>query len=78
MDRVLVSLDPTTLKRARAEARRRGVSFAELCRRALEAATSESEAAGDQPWMEFAGAVASGDANASRTVNDVVYGRHRP
>lgn len=31
-----------------------------------------------RPWMRHAGTLASGDRDASRTVNAVVYGRPRP
>ena len=76
MIRTQVSFDEETYRAAQEEAKRRGISFAELCRRAV--AHSLRERGGDKPWMRFAGAVESGDPTASRTVDEVVYGRHRP
>lgn len=63
-------------ERARAEARRQGVSFAELCRQALARLLRQSGET--QPWMRFAGAVDIDDPNASESVDEVVYGRERP
>jgi len=77
MIRTQVSLDAQLYKEAKAEARRRGISFAELCRRAL-ARTIRPRGGGDKPWMRFAGALQSGDPEASRTVDEVVYVRERP
>jgi len=76
MVRTQISLDPDTYDRAKEEARRRGVSFAELVRQSL--ALSLSPRDSDQPWMRFAGALESGDPDASTTVDEVVYGRQRP
>ncbi len=75
MIRTQISLDEEAYREAKAEARRQGVSLAELLRRALRLALP---AGNDRPWMRYAGAVASGDPNASATVDDVVYGRGRP
>ena len=61
---------------ARHEARRLGISFAEFCRRAL--AQQLGHRALKEPWMGYAGAVESGDENASRSVDEVVYGRRKP
>ena len=77
MIRTEISLDEAAYKEAKAEARRRGISLAELLRRSLSVALNER----GQPrrrWMRYAGAVASGDPKASRSVNEVVYGRPRP
>ena len=76
MIRTQVSLDAQLYKEAKAEARRRGISFAELCRRALTRALRQRD--GDKPWMRFAGVLQSGDPEASRTVDEVVYVRERP
>ncbi len=76
MLRTQVSLDPEMYERARAEAARLGVSIAELVRRAL--ATQLAAEAGGRRWMRFAGVLASGDSEASRTVDEVVYRRGRP
>ena len=76
MLRTQISLDPQMYSQARKEALRRGISFAELCRRAL--AQLLEPKGGDEPWMRFAGSLASGDVEASRTVDEVVYVRERP
>lgn len=71
MVRTQISLDRDDYAAAKREARRLGVSLAELFRRALRAALPVSEA---QPWMKYAGMVESGDRESSRRVDDVVYG----
>lgn len=76
MTRTQVSFDEATYRRAQEEAHRQGVSFAEFCRRAVGRALAES--AEDKPWMRFAGALESGDPDASASVDAVVYGRERP
>ena len=76
MIRTQISLDERTYRGAKAEARRHGVSLAEYLRRALAAALAPAQA--DQPWMRYAGALASGDPEASRSVDAVVYGRGTP
>jgi hypothetical protein len=76
MLRTQISLDRAMYRRAKAEAARQGVSLAELMRRALAAQLGSVEP--ERPWMRYAGVVASGDEAASRTVDEVVYGRGRP
>ena len=83
MIRTQVSFDIDTYRAAQAEARREGISFAELCRRAIARILAERQAQrkgnGSQtPWMRLAGALSSGDPDASRTVDAVVYGRPEP
>jgi Ribbon-helix-helix protein, copG family len=73
--RTQISLDEQAYREAKAEARRQGVSLAEFLRRAVRMALPPGN---DRPWMRYAGAVASGDPDASATVDDVVYGRGRP
>ena len=77
MIRTQISLDPEMYRGAKAVARRKGISLAEFLRRALSAALDEPKRAG-RPWMRYAGALASGDPDASRSVNAVVYGRPHP
>jgi len=77
MIRTQISLDPAVYRQAKRAARRQGISLAEFLRRAL-ALALERPAAGSRPWMEFAGAVSSGDPEASRTVDEIVYGTARP
>jgi hypothetical protein len=73
MIRTQISLDPEDYRAAREEARRCGISFAELVRRAL--ARRLAKRRGEPAWASFAGAVEDGDPDASTSVDKVVYGR---
>ncbi|MGH7563714.1 MAG: ribbon-helix-helix domain-containing protein [Gemmatimonadota bacterium] len=75
MIRTQISLDRRMYDEARAEARRQGISFAELVRRALAQLLQPRSA--DRPWMRLAGAI-EGPPDASQTVDTVVYGRDVP
>ncbi len=77
MIRTQISLDEGLYRDAKQEAQRQGISLAELLRRALAEALTPRKGK-DRPWMRYAGSVASGDRDASRSVNAVVYGRTRP
>jgi hypothetical protein len=77
MIRTQISLEESTYREAKVEARRRGISLAELLRRSLSVTLHERDKAPGR-WMRYAGTVASGDPRASRSVNEVVYGRPRP
>lgn len=77
MIRTQVSLEKEMYEQARQEAQRQGVSFAEICRRAL-AQLLHQAPRGDEHWMRFAGAIDDGPPDASRSVDEVVYGRERP
>ncbi|MBI2015654.1 MAG: ribbon-helix-helix protein, CopG family [Candidatus Rokubacteria bacterium] len=77
MIRTQISLDEKAYREAKVEARRQGISLAEFLRRAVRLALPPRTRT-DQPWMRSAGAVASGDPDASRSVDEVVYGRPRP
>jgi hypothetical protein len=74
--RTQISLDADLYQRAKAQAARRGISIAELMRRALAAQLASPSP--DRPWMRFAGTLNSGDPGASVSVDAVVYGRGRP
>ena len=78
MIRTQVSLDEEMYAEAKEEAQRRGISFAELCRRALSALLRDDANVSEMPWMRHAGAVSSGDPEASRSVDEVVYLREEP
>lgn len=78
MTRTQISIDGALYRNARIEARRRGISFSELCRRALARELPPAAQQGEKPWMKWAGSVDSGDRDASRSVDEVVYGRERP
>jgi hypothetical protein len=76
MVRTQISLEPDTYEQAKDEARRRGISFAELVRESLaETLKPRSE---DKPWMRYAGVLDSGDPDSSSTIDEVVYGREQP
>jgi hypothetical protein len=77
MVRTQVSLGEEEYRDAKTEARRQGISLAEFLRRAVGVALAGRKTPA-RPWMRYAGAVASGDRDASRSVDAVVYGRARP
>jgi len=72
MIRTQVSLSDREYEAAKREARRLGISLAELLRRSLRSLTPVDES---KPWMRYAGMVESGDRNSSRRIDDVVYGQ---
>ena len=76
MMRTQISLDPEMYEEARAEARKQGISFAALVRRALARALPGRSS--DRPWGRFAGVIEDGGEDASATVDAVVYARDRP
>lgn len=76
MIRTQVSLDKDLYRAARQEAKRRGISFAELCRRALAGMVRGNGE--EHPWLRYLGCLDSGDPRSSQTVDEVVYGRERP
>jgi hypothetical protein len=75
MIRTQISVDEELYARARQAARRKGVSFAELCRRGLEQLLAGEPS--KQPWMSFAG-MFDGHPDDSASVDAVVYGRETP
>lgn len=70
-----ISMDDALYRRAKAAARRRGISLAELFRQALEE-TIAKEPSG-KPWMAYCGIV-EGSPDDSEAVDAVVYGREVP
>jgi hypothetical protein len=77
MIRTQISLAEKEYHEAKAEARRQGISLAEFLRRAVDGALGGRKVAA-RPWMRYAGTLSSGDRNASRSVDEVVYNRPRP
>lgn len=75
MIRTQVSLNPHLYEDAREEARKQGISFAELVRRALAQILPPRDT--DRPWMDLAGRIEQGGEEASQTIDAVVYGRDR-
>ena len=72
MIRTQVSLTEEEYRAAKEEARRRGISLAELLRQSLRGLLPVDAS---KPWMRLAGIVESGDPASSRKIDEVVYGR---
>jgi hypothetical protein len=72
MIRTQISLPEDEYMAAKREARRLGISLAELFRRSLRSALPVDDS---KPWMRFAGMVETGDPRASQRIDDVVYGQ---
>ena len=77
MIRTQISLEERAYREAKTEARREGISLAEFLRRAVATALGR-RASRKRSWMRHAGTLASGDPDASTTVDKVVYDRPRP
>jgi hypothetical protein len=71
MIRTQISLTHAEYVAAKKEARRRGISLAELVRRSLRAELPIDDS---KPWMKLAGMVSTGDPNSSLKIDEVVYG----
>lgn len=69
--RTQVSLRKEEYQAAKREAKRLGISLAELLRRSLRTMLPADER---KPWMRFAGMVESGDPNSSQKIDEIVYG----
>jgi hypothetical protein len=70
--RVQFRLAEAEYEAATREARRQGISVAELIRRSLCAALPIDTS---KPWMRFAGMVQSAERESSARVDEVVYGQ---
>ena len=71
MVRTQNSLSEEEYDAAKREARRLGISLAELLRRSLRTMLPADK---DKPWMQDAGMIKSGDPKASQRIDEVVYG----
>ena len=71
MIRVQISFDEKESALVAREAKARGISVAELVRRAVRQTLL---ARGTAPWMRFIGFVESGDPESSRKIDELVYG----
>ena len=71
MVRTQISLSRTDYVAAKREARRLGISLAELLRRSLRAVLPVDDTA---PWMRHIGMVESGDPRSSQRIDELVYG----
>lgn len=72
MIRTQVSLSEGEYRAAKEEARRLGISLAELLRRSLRHMLPVDAS---KPWMRYAGMVESGDPKSSQRIDDIVYGQ---
>ena len=77
MVRTQISFDAEMFSEARDMAKNEGISFSELCRRAV-GQWLRQRSSQERPWMRFAGAIEAGSTEASQTVDEVVYGREQP
>lgn len=72
MIRTQISLSEQEYGAAKREARRLGISLAELLRRSLRTILPADDS---KPWMRYAGMIETGDHRASQKIDDVVYGQ---
>ncbi len=72
MNKIQITLTEEEYQAAKEEARRLGISLAELLRRSLRTMLSVDES---RPWMRYAGMIETSDPLASQHINDVVYGQ---
>ena len=72
MIRTQISLSKEEYDAAKREARRLGISLAELLRRSLRNMLPADDS---KPWMRYAGMIESGDPDSSKRIDEVVYGR---
>jgi hypothetical protein len=72
MIRTQISLSEAEYQAAKDEARRLGISLAELLRRSLRLALPTDQS---RPWMRYAGMIESGDTRSSQRIDDIVYGQ---
>jgi hypothetical protein len=71
MVRTQISLTREEYSAAKHEAKRLGISLAELLRRSLRTLLPVD---GSHPWMRYAGMVESGDSRSSQKIDEIVYG----
>jgi hypothetical protein len=74
MIRTQVSLSEKEYQAAKAEARRLGVSLAELLRRSIRHIIPADE---KRPWMRYAGMVETGEKDASQKIDDFLYSQKK-
>jgi hypothetical protein len=71
MIRTQISLSEIEYDAAKREARRLGISMAELLRRSLRTVLPADPG---KPWMRYAGMCETGDPESSQKIDDIVYG----
>ncbi len=72
MVRTQITLSEREYHAAKREAKRLGISLAELLRRSLRTILPADDS---KPWMRYAGMIDTGDPKASQKIDDVVYGQ---
>lgn len=72
MIRTQISLSTEEYRAAKREAKRLGISLAELLRRSLRTMLPVDAS---KPWMRYAGMIESGDPHSSQRIDEVVYGQ---
>ena len=72
MIRTQISLTEEEYEAAKQEARRLGISLAELLRRSLRTMLSVDES---KPWMRYAGMIETSDPSASQHIDEIIYGQ---
>lgn len=72
MIRTQISLNSFEYSLAKGEAKRMGISLAEMLRIALRKLLPISK---DKPWMRYNGFIQSGDPHASRKIDELIYGQ---
>ena len=74
MIRTQISLPEEEYKAAKREAKRLGISLAELLRRSLRHVLPADE---NKPWMSYAGMIETGDPRSSQRIDELVYGQKK-
>lgn len=74
MIRTQISLTEEEYNAAKCEAKRLGISLAELLRRSLRQILPPDQT---KPWMRYAGMVETGDSRSSQRVDEIVYGQKK-
>jgi hypothetical protein len=72
MIRTQISLSADEYRAAKSEAKRLGISLAELLRRSLRSVLPVDDS---KPWMRYAGMIESGDSRSSQRIDEIVYGQ---
>jgi hypothetical protein len=72
MIRTQINLSPDEYRFAKREAKRMGISLAELLGRLLRSVLSVDKSA---PWMRYAGMIQSDDLQTSQRIDEIVYGK---
>ena len=79
MIRTQISVDAKTYRAAQVEARRLGISLAELCRRALAKMLGDVGTVKAKPWMRYSGSIRGrGERDSeNENIDRVVYGSRK-